>query len=175
MGRPMPKTMRYSGSGVVLNNKGDVLTANHVINEKTIISLIGEDTKGKRFGCRVLAKDDSRDLALLRCDGLIGVDGIRGLAPLSLPIGTRAVAAGFPSGGPFIISDGIIANVLPEKGKYMMSIPSGPGMSGGAVFTYDGLLIGIIQAGYVKPPFTLFTTSNLQLRKFLKEHGYGND
>lgn len=171
-GRPVPKFLRQSGSGVILDNQGRVVTANHVIEIKDRLTIVGVTTGGKRFGCRVLSTDDSRDLALLACDGLIGTRGIRGLASVTLPIGSRACAAGFASGGPFILSDGILANRMNDKGKLLLSVPAGPGMSGGAVFTYDGYLVGIVQAGYRQPPFTLITTSNVQLRKFLRDIKY---
>lgn len=166
------KTLRIRGSGVLLQDAGRVVTANHVVSIKGITTLIGVSTNGKRFGCKVLAQDADRDLALLACDGLIGVSGVRNLASLTLPVGRRIIAAGCASGGPLIISDGIVAQHYSDtdKGKLLCSVMGGPGMSGGGVFTYDGELVGIIQAGYNKPPFTMITTSNLQLRRFLKEH-----
>lgn len=159
--------IQASGSGVILGKQGEVVTANHVIRGKGRQAVIAVTASGKKAGCRVVAQDDERDLAKLVCDGLSGVSGVTRLAPLRVPLGSRIVVSGYPGGLNLVSSDGIVANHLPEKGKLLLSALAGPGMSGGAVFSYDGALIGVIQAIYTMPPFTTLTTSNLQLRSFL--------
>lgn len=161
------KELNVRGSGVILGNKGRVVTANHVVKIPGRTSVIGVTTEGKRVGCKILSQDDSRDLALLSCDGLSGADGVRSFSSILLPIGSRVVAAGCAGGGPLIISDGILANRELDKGKLLLSVMGGPGMSGGGVFTYDGSLVGIIQAGYNRPPFTMITANSIQLQRFL--------
>lgn len=167
--KPIPKYLVSSGSGVVLGN-GKVVTANHVVDIEQRISVIGATEKGKKFGCRILAQDKSRDLALLQCDGINRLAGIHSFASLSLPIGSRVVASGYAGGGSLVISDGILSTRELNKGKMLVSALSGPGMSGGAVFTYDGRLVGLIQAGYRQPPFTMISTNSLQLLRFLYKH-----
>lgn len=167
----IPTKQVWTGSAVLLKN-GKAVTANHVVDMSGSPIVVATNNAGVKAGCKILANDRERDLALIDCAGFSHVNVHRGYASMFLPIGTRVSAAGFPLGGPLVISDGVASNHLFERGKYMFSVPAGPGMSGGGVFTYSGLLVGVIQSGYGKPPFTLFTSSPLQLARFLKESGY---
>ena len=159
--------MRGSGSGVILGNLGEVVTANHVLQgAQTVIAVT---SSGKKVGCRVVRTDADRDLAMLMCYGLRGVDGVAQFSRLALPLGSRVVTAGYPGGLDLISTDGILANYVDNKGKLYVSTLIGAGMSGGAVFTYDGALVGIIQMIYRVPPFTAVTTNPLQLQRFLQQ------
>lgn len=175
-----------SGSGVILGDKGLVLTAAHCLVSKSVSDFgffgfkIGTLTMtrkalyvrtidGMQSGCRELKVDRERDIGIMQCDGISGRRGVSRLTGLVTRIGTRVVTSGYAGGGPHVLADGIVANDLHDKGKVMISAPAGQGMSGGGVFTYDGRLLGLIQSGYMQPPFTGFITSPLQLQRFLRE------
>lgn len=181
-----PRVGMMSGSGVLYHNNGLVLTAAHCLVKKesqdidifgfklgtmvlTRKALYVQTIDGVNAGCRELKVDRERDIGIMQCDGVAGRRGVSHLTGLITVIGTRVVTSGYAGGGPHVLADGIVANDLQDKGKVMISAPSGPGMSGGGVFTYDGRLLGLIQAGYIKAPFTGFITSPLQLQRFLRE------
>lgn len=175
-----------SGSGVLYHNKGLVLTAAHCLVDKSVEdygffgfkigtlvatrkALYVRTIDGVQAGCRELKVDRARDIGIIDCAGISGRSGVSRTTSLITRIGTRVVTSGYAGGGPHVLADGIVANDLPDKGKVMISAPSGPGMSGGGVFTYDGSLLGLIQAGYIQAPFTGFITSPIQLQRFLRE------
>jgi putative serine protease PepD len=167
-----------SGSGVILGDQGLVITAAHVIEGKRTetqgllfvlvepTALFIRTTNDVQAGCKIARVDKEHDLALLQCDGLRGTHGVTLLADDNLPVGQHVVTSGFPAGAFHILADGIVANHL-AKGKIAVSVPIGPGMSGGGVFTYNGTLVGIIQMYLGSPPFTGIITSTSQLREFL--------
>lgn len=153
-----------TGSGVILGNKGRVVTAAHVVfHRKTFIALT---TDGKRVGCRVLAEDHDSDLALLACDGLSGVRGVSHIDSGTLRNGSRVVAAGYPGMLPLTVTDGITSAV--NGVRLFVSVPVGPGMSGGGLFLYDGTLVGITSALYQDNPFTGVFVHPLALQAFLR-------
>ncbi|MFT5463092.1 MAG: S1-C subfamily serine protease, partial [Planctomycetota bacterium] len=166
---------RGSGSGIVVSEKGHVLTNAHVVSGSDRSSTefsplsIAFNTDHRRsavpsLGARILAYSEQLDLALLQIDGdLIGrplPEELRfphvELRPADdLPrIGEELWCAGYPmtGGSGFFVSLTVTRGVLsgysrePEGIQYKVDADIHSGMSGGACFDTAGLLIGLPSA-----------------------------
>lgn len=173
-----------TGSGTILGRKGLVLTAAHVVNAKEEVYIQGEETAtitprykvktydDQKYACTLVKMDVFRDLALLRCDGLVGINGVKGISDTPLVPGDSVAIIGQPLGFRNSITQGIVFQLQPEKGKNLFDITSGPGASGGPLFDAKGRLVGVVQFGLVgmfEPFGAILGGSNQdQLGKFLK-------
>ncbi|EYF06723.1 trypsin-like peptidase domain-containing protein [Chondromyces apiculatus] len=138
---------RGVGSGVIYSADGAILTNNHVIDGARAITVRLRD--GRTFYARLVGRDPSTDLALLRIDA-------RNLpaAPLAdsdtARVGSWVVAIGSPFGLGYTVTTG----VLSAKGRggvgvnavedYLQTDASiNPGNSGGPLVDLDGRVLGI--------------------------------
>jgi S1-C subfamily serine protease len=135
------------GSGVIFAGDGAVLTNNHVIEEARTINVRLQD--GRMFAARVVGRDPSTDLAVLRIDAQ------------NLPAATfgdsDAARVGewvLAIGSPFGLGHTVTSGVLSAKGRggvginavedYLQTDASiNPGNSGGPLVNLDGRVLGI--------------------------------
>jgi putative serine protease PepD len=149
------------GSGIVLSADGLLLTNNHVVeaaaNGGQVVALFQDGTSAP---ARMVGRDPSSDLAVLR------VQGVSGLTPVtlgnsdSLRVGQQVVAFGAPLGLGGTVTTGIISalnravSVGQESGASEATVLSAvqtdaainPGNSGGPLVDMQGALIGINSA-----------------------------
>jgi putative serine protease PepD len=142
-----------TGSGIVLNREGLIVTNDHVVQgaEKITVSLDGEE--GRTRTASVLGEDASLDLAVLRLD----TNGLT-LHPLTLAdsasveIGDPAFAIGNPFGLNWTLTTGIVSALHRRiKAPDGAAIPNAiqtdaalnPGNSGGPLLDSAGEVIGI--------------------------------
>ncbi len=143
-----------SGSGVVLDTAGHVVTNHHVVEGADFVRVIFPD--GRIFQAEVIGADPLTDIAVIEV-------GTTNLVPItlgdigSLHIGDPAVAIGNPlglGGGPSVTS-GIVSafnrqlRVTAENTLYGLIQTDAPitrGSSGGALLDQEGRLIGITTA-----------------------------
>jgi putative serine protease PepD len=141
-----------SGSGVVLDGSGNILTADHVIQGAGSVSVRFSD--GTTRSARVLGGDPSVDLAVLRVDpaGLT-------LHPLplgdtgALRVGDPVAAVGDPFGYQRSLSTGIVSGLdrtIPALNGYSVGhaiqtdAVIDPGNSGGPLLNAHGQVVGIV-------------------------------
>lgn len=151
-----------TGSGIMINRDGYVLTNNHVANGGVFYSVKIEDDDQVYQTDEIIKYNPNLDLAILRID--------RQLTPLpiynraeKLVRGQKVVAIGSPLGLFNSISDGIIAGFrkIDDVGRVQSSggqtkgaaaiqftAPISHGSSGGAVLNMYGEVIGISTAGF---------------------------
>lgn len=140
-----------TGSGIVIDAKGTILTNYHVVENAVKVTVSFE--KGKSVEAKVVGKDPSDDLAILRIptDGLI-------LHPLKLG-NSSAVEVGDPVyaiGNPFdlerTLTTGVISALQREitapngftiNHVLQTDAPINPGNSGGPLLNINGEVIGI--------------------------------
>ena len=140
-----------TGSGIVIDAKGTILTNYHVVENAVKVTVSFE--KGKSVEAKVVGKDPSDDLAILRIptDGLI-------LHPLKLG-DSGAVEVGDPVyaiGNPFdlerTLTTGVISALQREitapngftiNNVLQTDAPINPGNSGGPLLNINGEVIGI--------------------------------
>lgn len=144
---PDAPVQRGMGSGVVLSADGEILTNNHVIDEALTVHVRFKD--GKYLPARLVGRDPSTDLALLKVDA-------QNLQPARLAdsdaarVGEWVVAIGSPFGLGYTVTTG----VLSAKGRggigmnaiedYLQTDAGiNPGNSGGPLCDLNGGVVGI--------------------------------
>ena len=149
--RQVPQTQIATGSGFVFDNRGYILTNNHVVNGAQQISVFFQD--GASYPATVVGKDPENDLAVLKID-----PGNRQLAVV--PLGdSDAVEVGEPAiaiGAPFGLDHTVTAGIISGRNRSRIGTDSGrlppmlqtdasinPGNSGGPLLDAAGNVIGI--------------------------------
>jgi len=145
-----PQIRMGTGSGVIINDKGYIVTNNHVVNDADDLEVTLHDNR--TFKATVIGTDPSTDLAVLRIKGdgfptlpLVNSDVVR--------VGEWVLAVGNPMGLNSTVTAGIVSakarniNILKEKFAVESFIQTdaaiNPGNSGGALVNLDGGLVGI--------------------------------
>jgi S1-C subfamily serine protease len=141
------------GSGVVVSDKGDILTSLHVVTEATKITLTFAD--GMETEARIVAQQPENDIAVLR-----PLKAPTLLVPATLgggaQVGDEVYAVGNPLGLYSSMSAGVISALnrtfQPEgqevklKGLIQIDAAVNPGNSGGPLLNRNGQVIGIVTA-----------------------------
>jgi putative serine protease PepD len=150
-GLPQEQQGEATGSGFVIDKAGTILTNAHVVNGATKVTV--QFAGKKSVDAKVLGKDESTDLALLKVDPA-GLD----LAPLTLgsskgvEVGDPAIAIGNPFGLERTLTTGVISAVqrtiqAPNNFEIddvlQTDAPINPGNSGGPLIDATGKVIGI--------------------------------
>lgn len=138
---------RGTGSGVVVDPSGLIITNNHVVAQANGIAVRFRD--GTTRSAEVLRTDPANDLALLRVDLPPG----SAVAPLSdsdqVQVGDDVIAIGNPFGLEQTVTQGIVSAVQRDwrpdapQGLIQTDAPINPGNSGGPLFNARGEVIGI--------------------------------
>jgi Do/DeqQ family serine protease len=138
---------RGVGSGVIFSADGAILTNNHVIDDARAITVRLRD--GRMFQARLVGRDPSTDLAILRIDAK-DLPAARFADSDAARVGSWVVAIGSPFGLGYTVTTG----VLSAKGRggvginavedYLQTDASiNPGNSGGPLVDLDGRVLGI--------------------------------
>lgn len=147
------------GTGVVIDDSGDILTSLHVVADATDIQLLFAD--GTKSSAQVTNKMPENDIAVLRADQPPAqlVPAVLG-NPSAMRVGDEAYAVGNPFGLYSSMSAGVISgfnrDFTPPNGgptlHNMIQIDAAvnPGNSGGPLLNRYGQVIGII-TGIVNP------------------------
>lgn len=143
------------GSGVILDEDGNVLTNYHVIEGATTLVVSTDD--GASYEAEVVGTDASSDLAVIQLQGIDDVD----LVPIEVAdsddvaVGEWAMTVGSPFGNEQSVSSGIVSALYRSTALrndngtaiYANMIQTdaaiNPGNSGGALVNDEGKLIGI--------------------------------
>jgi len=135
---------RGSGSGVVWNSDGLILTNAHVARASEMQVELWD---GRRLEARVIDRDSRRDLASLR----IAAPGLEAVTPGdsgALRAGELVIAVGNPLGFAGAVSTGVIHSIGPLPGMARQrwiraDVQLAPGNSGGPLANAQGQVIGI--------------------------------
>ncbi len=155
-----------SGSGVVYDASGLILTNNHVVEGAAIVQVQFEGAESP-VSARVLGKSPCDDLAVIKVDrGDLPVATLGGESDIR--IGDDVFAIGYPLGEPHQGTTKGIASKLniavpTDFADYLDAIQTdaaiNPGNSGGPLTTRDGKVIGINSAGMDSAQGTNFAIS----------------
>lgn len=139
-----------TGSGVILDDLGHIVTNNHVVEDAGKIVVNLQD--GRSLDAKVLGRDSKTDLAVIK----IETDRLHPIVlgdSSRLEVGDRVLAIGNPFNLKFTVTEGIVsalgrANMgLLGDGGYEDFIQTdaavNPGNSGGALVNVRGELVGI--------------------------------
>ena len=147
------------GSGVVINDSGDILTSLHVVDGAVDIEIIYAD--GTRSNGEIIAAQAENDIAVVGPDLLpeVLIPAILG-NPNAMRVGDEAFAVGNPFGLYSSVSAGVISGFgrtfQPEgrdqKLDNLIQIDAAvnPGNSGGPLLNRYGQVIGIV-VGIINP------------------------
>ncbi|SRR6266498_1660420 len=147
------------GSGVVIDDRGDILTSLHVVANAADIQLTFAD--GSQSSAQVIAKQPENDIAVLQASEPPAqlVPATLG-NPNAMRVGDEAFVVGNPLGLYSSMSAGVISGFdrsfqRPNsnqtlKGLIQIDAAVNPGNSGGPLLNRDGQVIGIV-TGLVNP------------------------
>jgi len=140
-----------TGSGILINGNGTILTNYHVIENAVKVTVSFE--QGKTVEATVVGKDPSNDLAILR----VPTDGLK-LHPLTLgdsntaEVGDPVYAIGNPFNLQRTLTTGVVSALQREltapngfqiDNVIQTDAPINPGNSGGPLLNASGQVIGI--------------------------------
>jgi serine protease Do len=146
-----------SGSGVIINEAGYIVTNNHVVQDAEIVEVILNDNR--TFKAEVVGTDPDTDLALIK----INVSGLKYL-PFVDSDQSRVGEWVLAVGNPFNLTSTVTAGIISAKGRSINIIEGNggtaqgstaiesfiqtdaainPGNSGGALVNMNGGLLGI--------------------------------
>ncbi|TWG98443.1 Do/DeqQ family serine protease [Mesorhizobium sp. J18] len=148
-GRQMPPRIQSSlGSGVLVDPSGIVVTNNHVIRDADEVKVALSD--GREYESRILMKDESLDLAVLKIEGSEQFPTITVGDSDALEVGDLVLAIGNPFGVGQTTTSGIVSALarnhlgISDFGFFIQTDAAiNPGNSGGALINMKGELVGI--------------------------------
>ena len=153
-GFPSPSTPgRGTGSGVVIDGAGNIITNSHVAERAAKVTVIFAD--GREFSAKVVGADPKTDIAVVRIENPpAGLVAARLGDSSNLEVGEWVLAIGSPLG----LDQSVTAGIISGKGKVTRNVHmSGermreyiqtdakinPGNSGGPLVNLQGEVIGI--------------------------------
>lgn len=129
----------YFGTGLVVDNKGTVVTSAHVIGERKDIVIL--DVSGKVFVYNSIEFDDEKSVI-----ALVPVSEFpQSYIPLkrnSVEITEKLFLVSHPQGAYFSFSEGFVSTKYNDA--IIASIPASQGSSGGAVFDCELKTVGFV-------------------------------
>jgi putative serine protease PepD len=142
-----------SGTGIVLNDEGLILTNNHVISEGTSIAVSPGKSSSVTRAASVVGTDPNSDLALIKVDPSgFGLQPLKLVSSSSVQVGDPVYALGNPYGLDETFTKGIVSALQREiaapngaaiKGAIQTDAPLNPGNSGGPLLNAEGEVIGV--------------------------------
>jgi len=145
-----PYASESSGSGVILDKKGHILTNSHVVADVSQLEVTLGD--GSKWGANLIGTDETTDLAVIR----IKASGNR-LQPIDLgnssdvKVGQKVLAIGNPFGLGQTLTTGIVSSIrqflkinnIEMDNVIQTDAAINPGSSGGPLLDSEGKMIGI--------------------------------
>jgi serine protease Do len=154
--QPRTREAGSLGSGFIISPDGYIVTNNHLIagltGTGTVDSVTVTLTDGKEYPARIIGRDDTSDLALLKIDGH-NLPFVRWGDSTKARVGDWVIAIGDPYGVGSTVTAGIISALHRGLGsgsaydRYIQTDAAiNMGNSGGPMFDLDGNVIGINSA-----------------------------
>jgi len=143
------------GTGVVLDESGDILTSLHVVQGADEIEVIFADNTHSK--AEIAGTLGDKDIAVLKAETLpqVLVPATLG-SPSSLRVGDEAIVVGNPFGLRHSVTAGVISGLdrsfklpnteEPVPGLIQFDAAVNPGNSGGPLLNRDGEVVGIVTA-----------------------------
>ena len=170
------------GSGVVVNDRGTILTNYHVVEHAREVKIALAD--GREVRARILGADQRTDLAVLRVDDASLPKAVLGDSE-NLQVGDIVLAIGNPFGIGQTVTMGIVSAIgrgslgLADYEDFIQTDAAiNPGNSGGALVNTRGEVIGINTAilsrsgGYQGIGFAIPSSMAREVLESILEHGH---
>lgn len=143
---PQSFTSRSSGSGVIVDPRGYIVTCAHVVEHARSVKVTL--ASGRTLKAEVILVDEALDLAILHVDSKVPLPSVslfKGVPFVGDPV--AAIGNAFSVG--LTVTHGIVSagyRVFGGKVVIQTDAPINPGNSGGPILTLDGQLVGIASA-----------------------------
>jgi hypothetical protein len=143
----------FTGSGVVIGTKGEILTNSHVVEACQTITV--KLASGSSQLSTLVARDERNDLAVIRLSRIDNSPASIAMFREGLPVraGDAIVALGYPLSGVLATEANVsvgnvsaLAGVADDSRYLQISAPVQPGNSGGPLLDASGHLVGIVTA-----------------------------
>jgi serine protease Do len=145
-----PFKQKSLGSGFLIDDKGLILTNNHVVEDADeIVVKLSDD---KEYKAKLLGRDQKTDIALLRVEQAPHMAAAKLGDSGSLAVGEWVMAIG----NPFGLENTVTAGIVSAKGRHLGAGPYddfiqtdasiNPGNSGGPLINMRGEVVGINSA-----------------------------
>jgi putative serine protease PepD len=138
------------GSGFAIDDRGHIVTNNHVVARGGEVSVIGQD--GRRLPAEVVGRDPANDLAVLRVTAAGAPTPLTLAGAGDLRVGEPVLAVGSPLGLSGTVTAGIVSALdrrvrLGDGGARRTAIQTdasiNPGNSGGPLVNARGEVVGV--------------------------------
>ncbi|GER91173.1 hypothetical protein KDW_53350 [Dictyobacter vulcani] len=138
------------GSGVIVDNNGDIVTNNHVVNGGQTIQAVFND--GKVRTAQLVGTVAADDLAIVRVQPFTNMQVAAIGDSSQLKVGQAVLAVGNPLGITETVTSGIVSalnrsvsesNTVTIENAIQTDAAINPGNSGGALINEQGQLVGI--------------------------------
>lgn len=138
-----------SGSGIIYDSSGDIVTNYHVVSGATGLTVTLSD--GRTYSATLVGTDKADDLAVIRIHAS-NLTPARFASASSYHVAETVLAIGSPLGLKQSVTSGLISGLhraeQEPNGAYIAdalqtSAPINPGNSGGALVTLDGIVVGM--------------------------------
>ncbi|OEJ98780.1 serine protease [Flavivirga aquatica] len=146
-GRRSQRAQVGTGSGVIINADGYIITNNHVINNAQELSVTLNNNK--TYNAELVGTDPKTDIALLKIDADEDLPFVTFADSDSAKIGEWVLAVG----NPFNLTSTVTAGIISAKARDLSGTSAqsfiqtdaavNPGNSGGALVNTNGELVGI--------------------------------
>jgi serine protease Do len=150
-GQPMPGMPHHgsasSGSGVIVDPSGVILTNNHVVAEGGLIKVRLSD--GREFKAVKIKTDPKTDLAIVHIEGAGNLPAAKLGNSAPVEVGDWVLALGQPFGLEGTVTAGIVSakgrgiGITDREDFIQTDAAINPGNSGGPLVDLDGQVIGI--------------------------------
>ena len=144
-----PSKIISLGSGFLIDEKGHIVTNNHVIDNAQEINITVGDNEKKIYKAKVIGKDKKTDLALLKIDAKEPIPFVKFGNSDNARVGEPVIAIGNAFGFGGTVTSGIIS----AKGRHLggqfyeefiqTDASINKGNSGGPMFNMNGEVIGV--------------------------------
>ncbi|MGN9837876.1 S1C family serine protease [Nonomuraea sp. H19] len=139
---------RGGGSGFVVDDRGHILTNEHVVEGADEVTVILND--GRRLSARVIGEDDSEDLAVLEVSAPGNLPPATLGRSADLSVGDQVLAIGSPLGLSGTVTSGIVSALDREvrlggaaRTAVQTDASINPGNSGGPLVNARGEVVGV--------------------------------
>ncbi|EOD01576.1 S1C family serine protease [Caldisalinibacter kiritimatiensis] len=169
------ETPKTQGSGVIINQKGYVITNWHVIADSFNNIYIYFDEHNEIYvKADCIEYDKDLDVALLKIEEIpdwYNLNYITFGDSKNAFEGQKIVTIGSPQGLKNTVAEGIVSAIRKERDDFYIQItaPLSPGSSGGALLNDKGELIGITSFQQTKGENLNFAISSYNVMKFLDD------
>ncbi|KKL26174.1 hypothetical protein LCGC14_2397930 [marine sediment metagenome] len=152
------------GTGVILTEDGYILTAAHIVEDSSVVSIYLSLFPTHEYKAQLIYKEDLFDLAILKMETDLILPTIKWGSSKEVKIANEVFLVGHPYRFGWTVSRGIVSSLrFDDYGiAYIQTDASAhPGNSGGGLFNDKGEFIGLFSFIYVRLGYFGSTSLNV--------------